>query len=115
MRFLADENVPYGVVKRLRKDGVDIISVYDFRRGITDLEVAELANSEGRILITFDKDFGTILFVEGLALPGLILLRFPPKNVEYIYKNLKAVLSKGIDFQGKIVSVHEDRIRIGKM
>ena len=115
MRFLADENVPYGVVKRLRKDGVDIMSVYDVRRGITDSEVAELANSEGRILITFDKDFGTILFVEGLKLPGLILLRFPPKNVEYIYKNLKTVLSKEIDFQGKIVSVHEDRIRIGKM
>ncbi len=115
MRFLADENVPYGVVKRLRKDGVDIMSVYDVRRGITDSEVAELANSEGRILLTFDKDFGTILFVEGLELPGLILLRFPPKNVEYIYKNLKAVLSKEIDFQWKIVSVHEDRIRIGKM
>ncbi|ASJ01562.1 hypothetical protein A3K92_08755 [Thermococcus gorgonarius] len=87
---MADENVPYGVVKRL-------------------------ANNEGRILITFDRDFGTILFVEGLKLPGLILLRFPPKNVEYIYKNLKALLSKDIDFQGKIVSVHEDRIRIGKM
>ena len=112
---MADENVPYGVVKRLRQDGVDIISVYDVRRGITDSEVAELANQEGRILITFDKDFGTILFVEGLKLPGLILLRFPPKNVEYIYKNLKAVLSKDIGFQGKIVSVHEDKIRIGKM
>ena len=112
MRFLADENVPYGVIKRLREDGIDIISVYDVQRGIADSEVAELANSDGRILITFDKDFGTILFVEGLELPGLILLRFPPKNVEYIYKNLKAVISKEIDFQGKIVSVHEDRIRI---
>ena len=115
MKFLADENVPYGVIKRLRKEGIDIISVYDVQRGITDPEVAELANQEERILITFDKDFETILFVEGLELPGLILLRFPPRNVEYIYKNLKAVLSKEIDFRGKIVSVHEDRIRIGKM
>ena len=115
MKFLADENIPYRVVKRLREDGVDIISVYDVGRGITDSEVAELANREGRILVTFDKDFGTILFVEGLKLPGLILLRFPPRNVEYIYKNLKAVLSKEMDFQGKIVSVHEDKIRIARM
>ena len=115
MKFLADENIPYRVVKRLREDGVDIISVYDVGRGITDSEVAELANREGRILVTFDKDFGTILFVEGLKLPGLILLRFPPRNVEYIYKNLKVVLSKEIDFQGKIVSVHEDKIRIARM
>ena len=115
MKFLADENIPYRVVKRLREDGVDIISVYDVGRGITDSEVAELANREGRILVTFDKDFGTILFVEGLKLPGLILLRFPPRNVEYIYKNLKVVLSKEIDLQGKIVSVHEDKTRIARM
>ncbi|WP_461864322.1 DUF5615 family PIN-like protein [Thermococcus sp.] len=115
MRFLADENVPYRVVKKLRGDGIDIISMYDVQRGITDPEVAELANQEGRILITFDKDFGTMLFVEGFTLPGLILLRFPPKNVGYIYRNLKALLSKDIDFHGKIMSVHEDRIRIGKM
>lgn len=99
----------------MREEGIDIISVYDVQRGITDSEVAELANREERVLITFDKDFGTILFVEGLRVPGLILLRFPPKNVEYIYKHLKTVLSKDVDFRGKIVSVHEDRIRIGKM
>jgi len=115
LKFLADENVPYLPVKRLRNEGFDIISIYEIERGISDQEVAKIANSENRILVTFDKDFGMILFVENLKIPGLILLRFQPKDVEYIYSKLKAVLSAEIDFYGKIVTVHEDKIRIAKM
>lgn len=115
MKFLADENVPYLPVKLLREEGFDIISIYEIERGISDQEVARIADSENRVLVTFDKDFGMILFVENLNIPGLILLRFQPKSVEYIYSKLRAVLSAEIDFYGKIVTVHEDKIRIAKM
>ncbi|WP_456369125.1 DUF5615 family PIN-like protein [Thermococcus sp.] len=40
MRFLADENIPYPVVKRLRENGFNITSIYEVNRGITDEEVA---------------------------------------------------------------------------
>ncbi|ASJ02339.1 hypothetical protein A3L09_03265 [Thermococcus profundus] len=115
MRFLADENVPYGVVRRLKREGIDIVSVYDIKRGITDEEVARMATEENRVLVTFDKDFGMIVFVEGLKIPGLILLRFQPKNINFIYTMLKNVVTRDIDFYGKIVTVHEDKIRISKL
>jgi len=115
LKFLADENIPYSVVKRLQKEGFDILSVYDVKRGIPDQEVARISSEEDRILITFDKDFGMILFVENLKMPGLILLRFPPKSADYIYSKLKTTLSIGVDFRDKIVSVHEDKIRVAKI
>ncbi|WP_457742928.1 DUF5615 family PIN-like protein [Thermococcus sp.] len=115
MKFLADENIPYPVVKRLRAEGFDITSIYEVRRGITDEEVAQIANKEDRILITFDKDFGMTIFVENITIPGLILLRFPPKIIEYIYSKPHAVLGLDVDFKGKIMSVHEDKIRVAKL
>ncbi|WP_297487567.1 DUF5615 family PIN-like protein [Thermococcus sp.] len=97
---------PTPVLKRLRENGFDITSIYEAKRGMTDEEVARIATAEDRILITFDKDFGMIIFVENITIPGLIPLRFPPKSIEYIYSKLHAVLELGIDFKGKIVSIH---------
>ncbi len=71
MKFLADENIPYPVVKRLRAEGFDITSIYEVRRGITDEEVAQIADREERILITFDKDFGMIFLLRTSQFPDL--------------------------------------------
>ncbi|USH00472.1 DUF5615 family PIN-like protein [Thermococcus argininiproducens] len=114
-KFLADENIPLKVVRLLQEEGFAIKSITDIKPGITDEEVSEIALRENRILITFDKDFGRILFVEGLGVPGLILLRFPPKNVKYITRILKEVLSKDIEFYGRIVIVFEDKIRVSNL
>jgi predicted nuclease of predicted toxin-antitoxin system len=112
LKFSADENVPLKAVKALREENFDITSITEIKPGITDEEVSKIALLENRILITFDKDFGKILFVEGLSVSGLVLLRFPPKNVEYITRVLKNVLSKEIKFYGRLVIVFEDKLRI---
>jgi predicted nuclease of predicted toxin-antitoxin system len=42
---------------------------------MTDDQLIDLANSERRILITNDKDFGELVFRQGRVVEGLILLR----------------------------------------
>ena len=42
----------------LREQGHDVVSVYEQARASTDDVVIQMANDEGRILITNDKDFG---------------------------------------------------------
>lgn len=37
----------------------------------------ELAHTEGRVLLTEDKDFGWLAFVAQIDSPGVILIRFP--------------------------------------
>ena len=60
MRFLADESCDYAVVRALRSAGHDVVAVADTNAQAPNTEVADLAASDGRILLTEDKDFGQL-------------------------------------------------------
>jgi predicted nuclease of predicted toxin-antitoxin system len=77
MRFLADENCDFAVVRALRLSGHDVSAVSEFQRRSDDRELMEIAFNEGRILITEDKDFGWLAYVAKMDSPGVILIRFP--------------------------------------
>jgi predicted nuclease of predicted toxin-antitoxin system len=62
MRILADENFPGGAGAALRERGHDVTWVQSDAPGISDAEVLAHAQAEGRILVTFDKDFGELAF-----------------------------------------------------
>ncbi|MBK8660066.1 MAG: DUF5615 family PIN-like protein [Bacteroidetes bacterium] len=62
MRFLANENFPKPSVDILRSKGYEVLSVSEMNPSITDEAVVNWANNEGRIILTFDKDYGEIVF-----------------------------------------------------
>ncbi|HEY7297922.1 MAG TPA: DUF5615 family PIN-like protein [Xanthobacteraceae bacterium] len=74
MRFLADENVSGLVVERLRADDFKVTFIGKAKSGATDREVLELANTEGCILITEDRDFGEMVIRQRLRVSGVVLL-----------------------------------------
>jgi predicted nuclease of predicted toxin-antitoxin system len=57
MRLLADENFPKPMVEVLRADGNDLIWARTDCCGWKDASLLEFAESEGRIVLTLDKDF----------------------------------------------------------
>jgi predicted nuclease of predicted toxin-antitoxin system len=76
MRFLANENFPGAAVTALESAGHDVVWVRIAAPGTNDPQVLAWAAREGRILLTFDKDFGEL--ARGSALPltcGVVLLR----------------------------------------
>ncbi|MGH8581876.1 MAG: DUF5615 family PIN-like protein [Gammaproteobacteria bacterium] len=78
IRLLLNENVPAPSVTRLRELGFDILSVSESFPGLKDAEVLSIAVREQRWLITFDRDYGELLFARGhLPPPPVILLRVP--------------------------------------
>ena len=77
MRFLADENCDFAIVRALRSVGHDVLAVSEFQQRSVDQQLMQMAQTEGRILITEDKDFGWLAFVRHLDNPGVILIRFP--------------------------------------
>lgn len=77
MRFLADENLDFAVVRALRAAGHDVRALAEETNRSLDAEVISLASREGRILLTEDKDFGWLAFVAGTRTDGVILVRFP--------------------------------------
>ena len=111
-KFVADENIPIETVNILKEQGVDIVSVAAFAPGLTDIEVLDFANTNHRIVITFDKDFGQIVFKEKRKTEGLILLRFVPLSSQQIAKKIKQVLVSKILLENHIVVVKKDSVRV---
>jgi predicted nuclease of predicted toxin-antitoxin system len=83
MRFLANENIPLPSVNRLRMAGYDTAAIAEGLSGAKDAEVLARAASEGRIVLTFDRDYGELIYRLGLPSPaGVIYFRFDPITPE---------------------------------
>jgi predicted nuclease of predicted toxin-antitoxin system len=78
-RLLLDENFPHSAARGLASAGHDVHSVRTLAPGVPDLGVLALAREQGRCLITFDADFGDLVFQHGAAPPPcIVLLRMHP-------------------------------------
>ena len=91
-KYLADENNPVTTVKALQDADINIRSIFEVARGMEDEEILSYAFKQNIILITFDKDFGELVFQQKLPSKGIILLRFPPKSPEFITSILSQVI-----------------------
>ncbi len=115
--FLADENIPLSVIKQLRKEGYKIISVTEEFKRSSDKQILELSSRNKWIIITFDKDFGEMIYNQNYGKPfGIVLLRVTPKSPDYILQILKWLLKQtDISFEGNFVVVSKDKVRTIKI
>ena len=94
IKFIADVNVEKDIVDFLNNQGFDVLWIPDYNCKLKDDELLSLANKEGRVLITNDKDFGEIVFYQRKVSKGIILLRIKGQDVNKKLKVLKK-LRKG--------------------
>ena len=112
MKGLADENFPLAAVQRLRRLGWDIVTVEEWSPGTDDVKVAAKAREEGRILLTFDKDFGDICRKSPSAAPdGVVLFRLPGLAAEETVRRITDALTSGKDWRGAFCVVEAKRVR----
>src|SRR4051794_21260515 len=110
--FLANENVPAGAVEAARRAGHDPAWVREVMPGADDDAVLARSLSEGRVLVTFDKDFGEMAFRQGQrATHGVILMRPRLRSPEYLSRFMVAVLAQTIDWEGYFCVAQEGRLR----
>jgi predicted nuclease of predicted toxin-antitoxin system len=113
MRILADENFPGDAVSALRDLGHDVAWVRSDAPGSTDVQVIARAQDEGRVLLTFDKDFGELVFYSRLpASSGVILFRVSMSSPAYTVRVAVAALESRTDWAGHFSVVEDDRIRM---
>jgi predicted nuclease of predicted toxin-antitoxin system len=111
--LLANENVPLQSVRLLRLHGHDILSVTELSPGIRDESVLEIAFIQQRILITFDRDYGELVYVRHLPCPPtIILLRFDPVTPDEAGILLAAFLRNNLsEIYGKFIVLDRDYCR----
>jgi predicted nuclease of predicted toxin-antitoxin system len=112
MRLLADENIAQQIVDRLRSDGFDVLSVREQAAGTADPDLIILALSQGRVLMTEDKEFGDLLLRKGHALDGLVLLELPRLSPSTQASRVSAAM---VEFKhqlrGTVVVIEPGRVR----
>lgn len=88
MDLLADENIDGQIVDALREKGYIVGYVAEMDPGISDEVVLELANREGALLLTADKDFGELVYRLRRLSTGVVLVRLaglsPSKKSEIV-------------------------------
>jgi len=110
--LLANENFPAPAIRKLRAAGMDVVAVIDTMRSAGDREVMAYARREQRWIITFDRDYGDLVFREGLLPPPAILYfrqePYPPERPADI---VLAMLADPQQLEGCIVVISQQNIR----
>jgi predicted nuclease of predicted toxin-antitoxin system len=113
IRFLADENVSRLVVERLRAAGFDVASVRETRPGAPDKDVLDEADSDDRVLVTEDRDFGELVVRQRLKVRGVILLELDrltsAAEAELVAEIVRIHASK---LTGNLLVIEPARVRI---
>lgn len=115
MRFLLDQDVYAGTARLLRGLGHDVLLAAQLGLERADDEVLlEAGRREARILITRDRDFGGLVFVEGRG-PGVVYLRMLPATERLVHDQLEVVITSYPEDELRsafvVIQPHGHRIR----
>lgn len=74
--LLANENWPRPALLALRAAGLDVKSIAERMPAASDVDVLRHAAAEGRWLLTFDRDYGELVFARAVPPPlAIVYLR----------------------------------------
>jgi len=92
MKFLLDQDV-YAVTARFLSGlGHDVVPVAQIEPAQADDEdLLKIAQEQGRIFVTRDRDFGNLVFVKALE-AGVLYLRVLPSTRNSVHNELEKVL-----------------------
>lgn len=113
MRLLANENFPLQSVRILRQAELEVASITEDSPGIEDAEVLARAADEELVILTFDRDYGELIYRLRLRSPrGVIYWRFRPHTPEEPASILLNLLQiEGLQFEEWFTVVDRDQIR----
>ncbi len=114
MKILLDANVGGMIVPWLRDKGHEVSIVSERDPKMSDEKILEWATSEGRVLITTDKDFEEMIWREGREHTGVLRIENLPrverkKLLENVIEQYEEELTNG-----SIVIATMNKIRIRK-
>ncbi len=113
MIFLANENIPLDSIFLLRRNNHIVISIKEDFRGISDTTVLKLAKEKDAIILTFDKDYGELIFRENFeSPPSVIFFRFKGFDSFFAANTLlKIIQNSQIQLQGYFTIIEEETVR----
>ena len=92
--LLANENVPAPLVRLLQSRGLAVHAVADLMPMASDRAVLEHAHRHGLWVLTFDRDYGELVFARAVpAPPAIIYLRQGPQPMAELAQSVAQLLA----------------------
>lgn len=112
MRFAIDACVPGQLAEALTALGADVVSAAG-RPAMPDDEVLSGTVARDRVLITSDKDFGDLVFRDGQAAVGVVLIRFDLVSDAIVEATARRVLALQDHGRGlfAVLELTQERVR----
>ena len=113
MTFLANENFPRPSTIILRENGYTVKSIQEDFPGISDEEVIKIALKSNLIILTFDSDYGEIIFKYSKEIPPSVVF-FREKGIKPEFAALSVVnllVNTDIIITGAFTVIEEKNIR----
>ena len=94
MTLLFDESVDGRLVSTIREAGHHVSTVSELMPGASDSEVLQMASDVSTLLVTEDKDFGSLTIRLRRQTSGVLLLRFGDVPIDERRRLLAEALSR---------------------
>ena len=111
--FLANENFPRPSTIILRKNGFTVKSIQEDYAGIADPEVMQIASDLDLIILTFDGDYGELIFKYAKDNPpAVVFFREKGNNPEFAATSIISILANSnIVLSGAFTVIEANNIR----
>ena len=113
MRFLIDESADARLAPHLPSLGHDVTLVTaDYAPSLKDVEILSIAVREQRVLITFDRDFGELVFGQRQPHAGVLYFRLGPIDLGVEISRMDEVLARFSDQLDACLVVTRRSVRV---
>lgn len=119
MKFLVDQNLSRRLAEALTEAGYGAVHASDYgMQRASDEQIMIRARDDGRIVLSADTDFGSLLARTRASSPSFVLVRRltgrrVAEQAELLVANLPAV-ERDLEL-GAVVVVGEDRLRVRRL
>lgn len=116
MIFLANENFPFPSIRLLRESGFFVKSIGEEFGGISDEEVMRMAVEKGFIILTFDRDYGELIFkYQQKAPPAIVYFRTKGNNPQMAAETILELIANDFQIESYFTVIEETGIRQRKL
>ena len=106
--LLTDENINPVIVHWPRTFGFNVFDVrQDLQLGMTDVELIRQAHAQVRVIVTHDRDFGTMAVAGGEPLTGILYLRPGHAKPEFVQESMETLLRQAVEVTPPFIIVVE--------
>ncbi len=113
MMFLANENFPRPSLLLLRDNGFEVKSIQEEFPGVSDEVVMQIASETNLIILTFDSDYGELIFKHSKDKPPSVVY-FREKEADSLFAGqllLKLLSRADISISNSFTVIEEKNIR----